>query len=1068
MSSFADLERSIQSNANQVEKLIGIMGNLNTQTEKAKKSTEDLTRMQKKLGIAFKEDGKLFNQAKVRVNKYGQEVTKTGEVMGNFNKRSSIMAQTIAKFTKEGKTTPFLKGLSVYLKQGGNSLEYMAEYLTSSREELTIFGGEAKKMRKIFYGFFPPGMFKLFNKLSFTLQFVGGTYRKLGDSTIGASKELQKFKDILKDMDGSEEEFEGIKDIIAELEKEANPNIFTKMLGGFKKAAKFMSKPINPRIDITEIQKQMIKLQDESHDDLEAKARLKDLEGLLVNSEKVLKKNSFANLFFTKGQLKRNLKKEMSILKIALKSPMRKIQDNFALKLTGTKKQRLKNLKEALKQAKKFDISKVSKVDVRKKQKDMGIGAGVDDTKVKELTKAFEALQIETAIAEQKANKLQKSYDAGNTSNWYKLSEAQRELNKLKDEEIDMHDELDIAQKQYMNNLTSVASLADAQTALIQENKDLIVSSEAEISKIRKQGLQGYRKRLVDLGSAYKEHNQQFTEGTDKYDKAIEKTQKIIDNIDVSKIQNEMQRLGDTAEDRAKRETELQEKIANYKPKINANKIDTTAKELELMQTQLAAIEKVKGREEELNKLLETRENALKKVEDFKTRSKGIQALKDEIKLTKDTIKVNKEKLAGTEKIIKASEKQIKQSEKAKKKLTKDFEAKRDAAESIPEQIKIMQELDVKLAEEDDKISKAESDKKQAEGNMEVAIQDIDEGQVSLDNSQEQLDTLKDLKSEATKKLLQKFPMLGKVFKFVKLLKGLPKLLMSALRMFMMGFIYISLAILGLLVVVKLIAPIIAEVWGNILAWLQPAFQVISGAIALIYSGFQLLFSAFFGDGTFADAVDGLLEIAFGLLQLLLGLALASLSLGFALLVEVGKVLWQKAVDYVLDMFTSVKKFTKGIVVLVAIVGTIVAMILGAPVWLAIVIGLVIWRVGQKLIDPVVKVIKYIRKKVSGIISAIKSINPFADGGVTTKGLSLVGEKGPELVNLPKGTRVHSNKESRTMIASSGQRGGTVNNINITVNAKDTSKAEMDRIAREISRSITNNISRQSNTNNLR
>ena len=66
MSSFADLERSIQSNATQVEKLIGIMGNLNTQTEKAKKSTDDLTKMQKKLGIAFKEDGKLTSTGSMK------------------------------------------------------------------------------------------------------------------------------------------------------------------------------------------------------------------------------------------------------------------------------------------------------------------------------------------------------------------------------------------------------------------------------------------------------------------------------------------------------------------------------------------------------------------------------------------------------------------------------------------------------------------------------------------------------------------------------------------------------------------------------------------------------------------------------------------------------------------------------------------------------------------------------------------------------------------------------------------------------------------------------------------
>ena len=229
-----------------------------------------------------------------------------------------------------------------------------------------------------------------------------------------------------------------------------------------------------------------------------------------------------------------------------------------------------------------------------------------------------------------------------------------------------------------------------------------------------------------------------------------------------------------------------------------------------------------------------------------------------------------------------------------------------------------------------------------------------------------------------------------------------------------------------------------------------------------------MIFSAFFGDGTFADAVDGLLKIAFGLLGVLFGLALASLSLGFALLIEVGKVLWQKGVDYFLDMFTSVKKFAKGIVLIVAIVGTIVAMILGAPVWLALVIGVVLWRIGSLLVDPVTKVIKFIKKKVVAIIDAVKSINPFADGGVTTKGLSLVGEKDPELINLPRGTRVHSNKDSRNMLASSGQRGGTINNINITVNAKDTSRAEMDRIAKEISRKITNSISRQSNTSNMR
>ena len=76
----------------------------------------------------------------------------------------------------------------------------------------------------------------------------------------------------------------------------------------------------------------------------------------------------------------------------------------------------------------------------------------------------------------------------------------------------------------------------------------------------------------------------------------------------------------------------------------------------------------------------------------------------------------------------------------------------------------------------------------------------------------------------------------------------------------------------------------------------------------------------------------------------------------------------------------------------------------------------------------------------------------FADGGiVSASGLQLVGEKGPELVKLPAGSRVHSNAESVKM-------GDT--NINITINAKDTSDAELRRIADQVGNMITNKINR--------
>ena len=87
-----------------------------------------------------------------------------------------------------------------------------------------------------------------------------------------------------------------------------------------------------------------------------------------------------------------------------------------------------------------------------------------------------------------------------------------------------------------------------------------------------------------------------------------------------------------------------------------------------------------------------------------------------------------------------------------------------------------------------------------------------------------------------------------------------------------------------------------------------------------------------------------------------------------------------------------------------------------------------------------------------------------ANGGVSKGGMTVVGERGPELVNLSKGSRVFSNSESRKMVSSSG----TVNNFNITINAKDTSKAEMRRIATELGTMINTKMNRTGATRTMR
>jgi len=62
----------------------------------------------------------------------------------------------------------------------------------------------------------------------------------------------------------------------------------------------------------------------------------------------------------------------------------------------------------------------------------------------------------------------------------------------------------------------------------------------------------------------------------------------------------------------------------------------------------------------------------------------------------------------------------------------------------------------------------------------------------------------------------------------------------------------------------------------------------------------------------------------------------------------------------------------------------------------------------------------------------------FADGGITPGGPVMVGERGPELVDLPRGSRVHSNTDSRRL-ASSGATGG-----NVTVNVAGSVITERD------------------------
>jgi len=124
--------------------------------------------------------------------------------------------------------------------------------------------------------------------------------------------------------------------------------------------------------------------------------------------------------------------------------------------------------------------------------------------------------------------------------------------------------------------------------------------------------------------------------------------------------------------------------------------------------------------------------------------------------------------------------------------------------------------------------------------------------------------------------------------------------------------------------------------------------------------------------------------------------------------------------------------------------------------------AMVLWMYGFPIIVPalitagVMIVAKWLWDKLS-------DWDVFHAGGTSHGGMALVGEKGPEFVNLPAGSKVHSNRKSRTMVGG----GGGVTNINITINARDTSDGEMRRIASKIGDMVNNKINRSTSSRTM-
>lgn len=218
----------------------------------------------------------------------------------------------------------------------------------------------------------------------------------------------------------------------------------------------------------------------------------------------------------------------------------------------------------------------------------------------------------------------------------------------------------------------------------------------------------------------------------------------------------------------------------------------------------------------------------------------------------------------------------------------------------------------------------------------------------------------------------------------------------------------------------------------------------VMSAVFMVVEGFMLIFSAFFGSGTFGERFMMLLE---GLAKVFGGIFG---GLG-AILLGVGKLLFNITIKAAHDLTMFL---------------------------LGLLVKHVLTPIAEKVIeirDKFIEIKDTIILKVGEVLTGIFNFfNPlftifsnfklpfFANGGVSAGGLAVVGERGPELVNLPRGSRVHSNSESKKM--------GGGNTVHVHVNGRlGASDSELRDIAKKVGRMVSAEINRStSSSTNVR
>jgi hypothetical protein len=316
----------------------------------------------------------------------------------------------------------------------------------------------------------------------------------------------------------------------------------------------------------------------------------------------------------------------------------------------------------------------------------------------------------------------------------------------------------------------------------------------------------------------------------------------------------------------------------------------------------------------------------------------------------------------------------------------------------------------------------------------------------------EKVDIYKDMFKAYKKALLMSWKGMKKALTWKKVKDGVWNMAKN-IGIFLLLILGLVVFAAGVKVFLDTFGKSMKETFSLVWKWLVGSWKIMIEGLGLITSGFM-------------DIYTGLIEgdwkkVGMGFLEILIGIGLTFLGFLGLLIGGIIGPIWAIFTGFLLDFFGQAENgwdYVKGIIGLILTVIVIVIaiklMILLLPLAFAAAAGLA-------AIGLVVAVGAIIIGAALLIISGIKKwVNPFASGGVTTQGLSLVGERGPELVNLPAGSKVHSNKDSRSLTGKS-----IVNNITVNVKGSmGSSDAEVRVLADKIGKLISKEINRTTNS----